>query len=100
MSQFYSASNVDPLYPVIDTDFLPAVPPQITSIVVVPLVSFEHTQSSASDTWTITHNLNFFPNVTVQDSAGSTVEGEIVYNTNTTLTVTFSSPISGKAYLS
>lgn len=100
MSQFYSASNVDPLYPVIDTDFLPAVPPQITSIAVVPLVSFEHTQSAANASWTITHNLNFFPNVTVLDSAGSVVEGEITYSDNTTLTVTFSNPISGKAYLS
>jgi len=100
MSNFYGASNVDPLYPVIDTDFLPAVPQRITSATIAPLVAFVHTQSAASDTWTITHNLEFFPNVTVQDSGGSTVEGEIVYNTNNTLTVTFSSPISGKAYLS
>lgn len=100
MSQFYSASNVDPLYPVIDTDFLPAVPQRVTASTIAPLVAYVHTQSAASDTWTITHNLQVFPNVTVQDSAGSIVEGEIAYNTQTTLTVTFSSPISGKAYLS
>jgi hypothetical protein len=64
------------------------------------LVSFRHTQSAASATWTIVHNLNFFPNVTVIDSGGSMVEATITYTNNTSLTITFSSAISGVAYLS
>lgn len=65
-----------------------------------PLVAYQHTQSSASTTWTIAHNLNFFPNVTVIDSGGNMVEANVTYTNNANLTITFSSAISGVAYLS
>jgi hypothetical protein len=63
-------------------------------------VAYTHLQGSPSDTWVINHNLNFYPNVTVQDSAGTIYEGEIAYTNLVSLTVTFSSSFSGKAYLS
>jgi hypothetical protein len=63
-------------------------------------MAYVHNQGNASDTWVITHNLNFYPNVTIQDSGGTIVEGEIAYTTRNTLTVTFSAAFSGKAYLS
>ena len=63
-------------------------------------VSYIHTQGVASDTWIINHNLGFYPNLTVQDSAGTIYEGEITYTDSVSLTVTFSSAFSGKAYLS
>jgi hypothetical protein len=63
-------------------------------------VSYIHTQGVASSTWTINHNLGFYPNLTVQDSAGTIYEGEINYTNTGSLTVTFSSAFSGKAYLS
>lgn len=63
-------------------------------------LGFYHVQNVASDTWTITHNLEFFPNVTVQDSGGTTIEGEIEYLTLNTIRLTFSSAFSGHAYLS
>ena len=63
-------------------------------------LAYAHTQGSASDTWVIAHNLNFMPNVTVQDSAGNIVEGEITYTNTNSLTVSFASAFSGKAYLS
>lgn len=66
----------------------------------VERVSFEHSQGSASNSWTITHNLGFKPNVTVIDSAGNIVEGEIAYTNSNSLTVSFASAFSGKAYLS
>jgi hypothetical protein len=66
----------------------------------VERVSFEHNQGSASNSWTITHNLGFKPNVTVIDSAGNIVEGEIAYTNSNSLTVSFASAFSGKAYLS
>ena len=66
----------------------------------VQALAYSHTQGSASNTWVITHNLNFMPNVTVQDSAGNIVEGEIAYTNTNSLTVSFASAFSGKAYLS
>lgn len=63
-------------------------------------VSYEHMQGSASNSWTITHNLGFKPNVTVIDSAGNIVEGEIAYTNSNSLTVSFQSAFSGTAYIS
>jgi hypothetical protein len=63
-------------------------------------VSYEHMQGAASNSWTITHNLGFMPNVTVIDSAGNIVEGEIAYTNTNSLTVSFQSAFSGNAYLS
>ena len=63
-------------------------------------VSYEHMQGSASNSWTINHNLGFKPNVTVIDSAGNIVEGEIAYTNTNSLTVSFQSAFSGNAYLS
>lgn len=57
------------------------------------------TQSLASNTWNITHTLGGRPSVTVVDSAGTTVVGEVVYNSDTSITVLFTSPFSGQAYL-
>ena len=48
----------------------------------------------------INHNLVFYPNVTIQDSGGSIVEGEISYTNLNSLTVSFQASFSGTAYLS
>lgn len=72
----------------------------VQSDVIPELVAYAHTQSAASDTWTITHNLDFYPNATVFDSAGTMVEGSITHTNDTQLIITFSATISGKAYLS
>ena len=63
-------------------------------------VAYQHTQSLPSNTWNITHNLGFYPNIVIQDSGGSIVEGEITYTNSNSLTVTFSAAFSGTAYLS
>jgi hypothetical protein len=65
-----------------------------------PTVAYHHTQSVASATWVINHYLGWYPNLTVQDSSGSVVEGEIAYTNSNTLTVTFTGAFSGDAYLS
>lgn len=57
------------------------------------------TQPIASSTWNITHALGGRPSVTVVDSAGTVVIGEVVYNSDTSVTVLFSAPFSGYAYL-
>lgn len=58
-----------------------------------------HYQSLASDTWTITHNLNGFPAVTIVDSANTVVLGELSYTSENELVMRFAASFSGKAYL-
>lgn len=61
---------------------------------------YVHNQAVASNTWNITHNMRFYPNVTIVDSALTKVVGEVIYLSENALTVTFSQSFSGKAYLS
>lgn len=63
-------------------------------------ISFIYTQPTPANVWTINHNLGFNPNITVQDSAGSTVEGDINYVSINQVIITFSGAFSGVAYLS
>jgi hypothetical protein len=58
-----------------------------------------HTQGSAATTWTVTHTLGGRPSVTVVDSTGTVVIGEVQYNSDTQVTITFSAAFSGSAYL-
>lgn len=58
-----------------------------------------HTQGTASTEWVITHTLAGRPSVTVVDSAGTVVIGEVQYDSNTQVTVSFTSAFSGYAYL-
>lgn len=58
-----------------------------------------HNQSSSSTEWVITHNLGKYPSVTVVDSSGAEVIGEVEYINDTSLKVKFSAAFSGKAYL-
>lgn len=58
-----------------------------------------HLQGMASSVWSITHDLGGRPSVTVVDSAGTVVIGEIGYNSDTEVTITFTAPFSGAAYL-
>ena len=60
---------------------------------------YTHKQNSASDTWTIVHNLGKYPSVTVVDSAGTAVIGEVTYDNTNQVTIKFTSAFSGKAYL-
>ena len=69
--------------------------------VVNPSAFFEFAQLSASDTWVITHNLGFNPFVNVTDLFGNTILDSVIQYTTTgsVLTITFSSPRTGKVYL-
>jgi hypothetical protein len=49
---------------------------------------------------TLTHNLGFYPNVTVKTSAGDVLETGIDYNSVNQITLTMAQPFSGTAYLS
>jgi hypothetical protein len=61
--------------------------------------NYVFTQSSPSATWNITHNLGRRPSVTVVDSAGTVVIGEVTYTSDNALTIQFSAGFSGQAYL-
>lgn len=60
---------------------------------------FEYTQSTPSQEWEITHTLKKFPAVTVVDSAGSVVVGDIAYIDDSNVTISFQAAFAGKAYL-
>jgi hypothetical protein len=64
------------------------------------LSRYVHTQLSASQTWTINHNMRFHPSVSIVDTGDTHIIGEITYTTLNQVIVTFTSPFSGKAYLS
>jgi hypothetical protein len=51
------------------------------------------------NSWKITHNLNKKPAVVIIDSAGNTINGDIVYTDNNVLYIVTSSGFGGTAYL-
>jgi len=61
-------------------------------------VHYMHNQGTASDTWVVKHNLGKNPAVTVVDSAGTEVIGDVMHNDINTVTLTFTAAFSGKAY--
>lgn len=65
----------------------------------LPSARYVHTQAVASTTWVVVHTLGGRPSVTIVDSSGSVVIGDITYNSDTQVTLFFSAPFSGFAYL-
>lgn len=61
--------------------------------------TFTFTQLTPAATWTIAHGLGKMPAVSVVDSSGSVVVGEVNYTDLNTLIVSFSAAFAGKAYL-
>jgi Collagen triple helix repeat (20 copies) len=64
------------------------------------LVSFKYEQSSQASVWNINHGLGFNPNITILDYSGNTIESDIEYVNINNVRLTFSSNVSGYAYLS
>lgn len=60
---------------------------------------FTYTQAVPSKTWTITHNLEKKPSVSVVDSADTMVVGSVEYVNENELIITFENIFAGKAYL-
>jgi hypothetical protein len=61
--------------------------------------NYVHDQQVASASWVILHNMGKKPSVSIVDTADDEVIAKVTYNSNNQVTLTFSSPISGKAYL-
>ena len=63
------------------------------------VVEYIHSEGQPNDVWIINHNLNTYCSVTVVDSGGNVVVGDVKYNSSSQITLTFDSEFSGKAYL-
>lgn len=61
--------------------------------------TFTFNQPASTATWTINHNLGMFPSVSVIDSVGNFVTGNINYIDDRNLEITFKTAFKGKAYL-
>lgn len=61
---------------------------------------YVHDQVAPSDTWVVVHNLGAYPNVTAVDTAGSIIFGGVIYDNANQLTLSFTLPVNGKAYVS
>lgn len=64
-----------------------------------PDLNYVHTQKDAQFVWVINHNLNKYPSVDTFSANDVEVVGVVEYTDTNTLTVRFSKPVSGKAYL-
>ena len=58
-----------------------------------------HNQIASAAVWDIQHNLGKFPSVSVIDSAGNVVVGDVMYLDENQLKITFSAAFAGKAFL-
>ena len=61
--------------------------------------TFEWPQSTAAAVWTVIHDLDKFPSVTMVLSTGQVGNGDVTYINSNKLTITFAGDESGKAYL-
>ena len=61
--------------------------------------NYVHEQMQASNEWNINHKLKKYPSVSIIDSAGTNVIGEVTYLDENSLRINFSSIMSGKAFL-
>ena len=75
-------------------------PSQTLNFVLPPGASYIHNQSTSASTWTISHNLGFFPSVNVVDNGGNMVIGDVLYITENQVSISFSASFGGKAYFS
>lgn len=61
--------------------------------------NYIHKQTEASNEWVIVHNLNKYPAVSIIDSAGDEVEGNVHYDSINQITITFIGAFKGTATL-
>jgi len=61
--------------------------------------TYVHDQTQASAAWLIQHNLGKLPSVSVVDSAGNIVVGDVRYLDINSILISFIAPFCGKAYL-
>lgn len=72
----------------------------LTTVPQATQVSFRFVQGSPSMLWEVDHDIPYQPAVTTVDSGGTTVFGDVTYETPTRLTIEFGTPFAGEAFLS
>lgn len=63
------------------------------------LNSFIHDQIASDSRWVVEHDLDKYPSVTIVDTAGTVIVGQINYISKSEIELIFTSAFSGKAYL-
>jgi hypothetical protein len=61
---------------------------------------YRHVQSVAASTWTVVHNLEKRPAITVVDSGGDIWFGNVHYDSDNQVTISFGVAFGGEAYFS
>lgn len=61
--------------------------------------TFEWDQNTAATIWYVVHNLGRHPSVTIVDSTGREVYGDVNYIDANNITIGFNTAFGGKAYL-
>mgnify|MGYP000689645815 CR=1 FL=1 len=64
-----------------------------------PDKTFEFTQGQPALVWTIQHNLNKFPSVSVVDTSNTVVNSQVNYVDKNNITINNTAQFAGKAYL-
>jgi hypothetical protein len=62
-------------------------------------LNYNHTQAASSSLWVIPHSLGKYPSVTVIDSGGSLVFGDVQYIDINNISITFTASFSGSAFI-
>lgn len=62
-------------------------------------LSYNHSQVASATVWTVVHGLLKYPSVSVVDSGGNLVFGDVQYIDSSNLTITFTAAFSGNAFL-
>jgi hypothetical protein len=62
-------------------------------------LNYLHVQNTPASIWSIVHNLGKRPSVSVMDSAGTLVIGQVIYIDDSALEIHFSAPFGGVASL-
>ena len=60
--------------------------------------SYTHTQSTALAIWTVAHNLNRKPSITVVDNLDARIEPDVTYLDANTVRITHAAALIGKVY--
>lgn len=97
-----SKHDVNPSEKILTLDGLDNVKYRTASELISDLGSSDkhhiHYQNSALSTWTVVHNLQKHPSVSVVDSGGNVVVGDVTYIDLNQIQITFKASFSGIAY--
>lgn len=71
----------------------------LTGLAIPKVPTYIHHRQVPAKEWVIEHDLGKYPSVTIVDSSGNYVIGEVKYISDSLLRVMFSAAFAGKAYL-